>query len=90
MDTSNVSIGERRAFKAVVSAAGDRIILAYVNYNYPTYCKVYGVKVIRNGDVVVDIVPAVITNDGKALMYDTENSKCYFSTTGTDFTAPTV
>ena len=88
MDTSDISIGERRMFKFIIKETSDYyVVMAYGEYRYPAYGKLYGMKVIRNGVTVMELVPAKLHNSNVGIMYDVTNSELYRSTTGTDFTA---
>ena len=87
-DTSDISIGERRTVKVVVKEGSDYYyIMAYEQFRFPTYGKLYGVKVFRNGSMVHNLVPAQWRNNGIAIMYDTVTGIPYRSVSDTDFVA---
>jgi hypothetical protein len=87
-DTSDISIGERRTIKVVVKEGSDYYyIMAYEQFRFPTYGKLYGVKVFRNGSMVHNLVPAQWRNNGIAIMYDTVTGIPYRSVSDTDFVA---
>lgn len=91
MDTSNVSIGERRMYKVLFGLTATANVMFYRKGSpaFPTYGNIYGIKVYRNGVEIMNIVPAKPHGSNQCFMYDTINHIVYYSTMDADFTPPT-